>query len=160
MIEHIDHEVKFTGALSAANTSRSEVSLGFEELLTEKTALNQVTRHGFVGDGQDLCPWLNENTVDVINAIMSLTDGLEDIWKIVLRLEKSVDPEALSENILKEFDNAVGRSSAAALLTRFWKKKDLLGDNASANSADASACFYQAAPEPEVLTFKNKKQTF
>lgn len=141
MIDRIDTEVKLTGASSAVIASRGEINLGFpgfEELLTENTASNQVTRHGFVGDGQDLCPWLNENNVDVINAIMSLTDGLEDIWKIVLRLEKHIDPLTSDESIIEELDNAVGRSSAAAFLTRFWKKKELSGSDASANSADVT----------------------
>lgn len=139
MIDCINHEVKLTGASSAAIASRGEINLGFpgfEELLTEKTASNQVTRHGFVGDGQDLCPWLNENNVDVINAIMSLTDGLEDIWKIVLRLEKHIDPQTSDESIIEELDNAAGRSSAAALLTRLWKKKELSGDTTLENDAD------------------------
>lgn len=141
MIDCINPEVKLAGASSTAIASSGEINLGFpgfEELLTEKTASNQVTRHGFVGDGQDLCPWLNENNVDVINAIMSLTDGLEDIWKIVLRLEKHIDPQTSDESIIEELDNAVGRSSAAALLTRLWKKKELSGDTALESDADVT----------------------
>ncbi|MDE6731682.1 MAG: hypothetical protein K2J77_02240 [Oscillospiraceae bacterium] len=141
MINCIDPGVKLTGTSSALNASRGEINLGFpgfEELLAEKTASNQVTRHGFVGDGQDLCPWLNENTVDVINAIMSLTDGLEDIWKIVLRLEKHIDPQTSDESITEELDNAAGRSSAAALLTRLWKKKELSGDTVLENGVDVT----------------------
>ncbi len=133
MIDCINPDVRFTSA-----ASRSEINLGFpgfDEMLTEKTASNQVTRHGFVGDGQDLCPWLNENNVDVINAIMSLTDGLEEIWKIVLRLEKHIDPRTSGESIIEELDNAAGRSCAAALLTRLWKKKELSGDTALENDA-------------------------
>ena len=141
MIDRIDPGVKLTGASSAAAASRGEIDLGspgFEELLAEKTASNQVTRHGFVGDGQDLCPWLNENTVDVINAIMSLTDSLDDIWKIVLRLEEHIDPRTSDESITEELDNAVGRSSAAALLTRLWKKKELSGDKVLENGVDVT----------------------
>lgn len=138
MIARINPEVKLTSAPSTAIASRGEINLGFEEFLTEKTASNQVTRHGFVGDGQDLCPWINENTVDAINAIMSLTDGLEDIWKIVLRLEKHIDPQTSDESIIEELDNAAGRSSAAALLTRLWKKKELSGDTALESYADVT----------------------
>lgn len=136
MIDCINPDVRLTSA-----ASRGEINLGFvgfDEMLTEKTASNQVTRHGFVGDGQDLCPWLNENNVDVINAIMSLTAGLEDIRKIVLRLEKHIDLRTSGESIVAELDNAVGRSSAAALLTRFWKKRELSGSNASANIPDVT----------------------
>ncbi len=162
MIDSIGSELNFSSVTNAANAK--PIHLGFEELLTEKTVSRQVVRHGYVGDGQDLCPEINEASIKVINALLSLTDDLENIWEIVLRLEKKVDIEVLSENIVKDFDNVTGRNSAAALLTRFWKKKELLRDDVSEDSVDISAYFNQnyienkAASELEALILKNKER--
>ena len=166
MIDSIGSELNFSSVSNAANANPGEICLGFEELLTEKTGSSQVVRHGYVGDGQDLCPEINEESIEIINALLSLTDDLEDIWKIVLRLEKKADIEVLSEIIIKDFDNVTGRNSAAALLTRFWKKKELLGDDVSEDSVDISTYFNQsyienkAASELEALILKNKERKF
>lgn len=166
MIDRIEAELNFSSVSNAANARSGEMYLGFEKLLTEKTGSRQVVRHGYVGDGQDLCPEINEESIGIINALLSLTDDLEDIWKIVLRLEKKVDIEVLSENIVKDFDNVTGRNSAAALLTRFWKKKELLREDVSEDSVDISTYFNQqyfknnAASELEALTLKSKERKF
>ncbi|MDE7229667.1 MAG: hypothetical protein K2N56_04230 [Oscillospiraceae bacterium] len=164
MIDRIGAELNLSSVSNAANADPGEICLGFEKLLTEKTGSRQVVRHGYVGDGQDLCPEINEESIGIINALLSLTDDLEDIWKIVLRLEKKADIEILSENIVKDFDNVTGRNSAAALLTRFWKKKELLRDDVSEDSVDISTYFNQqyiknnAASELEALTLKSKER--
>ena len=164
MIDHIKSETNFNSISNVTNAKHGEIRLGFEELITEKTAFEQTLRHGFVGDGQVVFPELNGRSAEVINALMSLTDDLEDIWEIVLRIEKGVDTEALTENIVRDFDNAAGRNSVAALLTRFWKKKELLGDDAVEGSIDVLAYFNQShivnrtASELEALILKNKEQ--
>lgn len=166
MIDCIEYKSNFSSVSNAANAKPGKICPGFEELLTEKAASRQAVRHGTVGDGQDLFPELNGMSTEVINALMSLTDDIENIWEIVLRLEKRVDIEVLSENIVKDLDNAAGRSSAAALLTRFWKKKALLANDASEVGVDISTCFSQnpienkAASELEALILKDKERKF
>lgn len=164
MIDRIESELNFSNVSNTANVKLKEIHPGFEELFTEKIISQQTEIHGFVGDGQDLCPGLNEMTIEVIKALMSLSDGLENIWEIVLRLEKRVDIEGLSENIVTDFDDVTGLNSVAALLTRSWKKKELLGDDVPEGSVDISAYFNQnhfenrAASELEALIFKDKER--
>ncbi len=166
MIDRIGSELNFSNVSNAANAKPGEIYLGFEKLLTEKSVSSQVVRHGFVGDGQDLCPYLNGETIEVIKSLMSLSDGLENIWEIVLRLEKRVDIELLSENIVTDFGDVTGSNNVAALLTRFWKKKELLGDDLLEGSVDISTHSNQnhfenrAALELEALILKNKERKF
>ena len=178
MIESIGSETKFNTVSNTNNAVSEELKLGFAELLADKIVSSEkpvsVTiaapgAHGYVGDGQVFIPpeligvpadALN----DVIDVLMSLTDDLENIWDIVLRLEEKVDIEAFSENIDTDLDNSAGLSFIAALLTRFWKKKELSGDNVSENSADISAYYdpnyteNKVASELEALILKNKER--
>lgn len=164
MIDSIGFESNFNIISNTTNVKLEEIHPGFEELFTEKIISQQTEIHGFVGDGQDLCPGLNEMTIEVIKALMSFSDGLENIWEIVLRLEKRVDIEGLSENIVTGFDDVTGLNSVAALLTRFWKKKELLGDDVLEGSVDISTYFNQnhienrAASEMEALILKNRER--
>ena len=165
MIEHIENKLNFGSISNTAGAATGEINPGFEKLLAEKAVSNQVVRHGFVGDGQDLCPEINEESIELINSLMSLTDDLDNIWEIVLRLEEKVDMEALSENIVEEFDNAAGRNSIAALLTRFWKKKELTEDDVTENG-DISTRLAQnlienaVASELEAILHKNQERKF
>lgn len=166
MINCIESELNFSGAPNAANAKSARIYPGFEELLVEKAVSQRTQIHGFVGDGQDLCPGLNEETIELINSLLSFTDGLENIWKIVLRLEKKVDIEAFIENIIADIDDAAGVNTAAALLTRFWKKKELLGNTVSEGSADISSYLNpehienRAASELDALILKSKERKF
>lgn len=166
MIDRIGSELNFGNVSNVANAKYARNYPGFEELLVEKTVSQRTQLHGFVGDGQDLCPGLNEETIEMIKSLMSLSDDLENIWEIVLRLEKRVDTELLSENIVAELDDAAGLNSVAALLTRFWKKKELLGDDVPEGSVDISSYLDQdyienrAASELEALILKNKERKF
>lgn len=166
MMNRIVSELNFSSVTNAENAKLVGINLGFEELLVEKAVSQRTEMHGYVGDGQDLCPGLNEASIEMIKSLMSLSDGLENIWEIVLRLEKRVDIEALSESIITDFDDAAGLNTVAALLTRFWKKKELLGDTVPEGSADISACSGQdhienrAATEREALILKNKERKF
>lgn len=166
MIDRIGSELNFSSVSNADNAKHVGINLGFEELLVEKTVSQRTELHGYVGDGQDLCPGLNEATIEMIKSLMSLSDGLENIWEIVLRLEKRVDIEALGENFVTDLDDAAGLNSVAALLTRFWKKKELLGDTVPEGSVDISTHFDQdhidnrSALELEALILKNKERKF
>ncbi len=164
MIDSIGFESNFSIESNAANVKPEEIYLGFGKLLVEKVVSQRTALHGFVGDGQDLCPGLNEMTIDVIKALTSLSDGSKNIWEIVLQLEKKVDTKVLNENIFTDFDNAAGLNSVEALLTQFWKKKELLGDDIPKYNVDKSARFNQdhidrkTVSELETLILKNKER--
>lgn len=164
MVDSIGFESNFSIASNATNVKPEEIYLGFGKLLVEKAVSQQTALHGFVGDGQDLCPGLNEMTIDGIKALMSLSDGSKNIWEIVLQLEKRVDIEDLNESMFTDFDNVAGRNSVQALLTQFWKKKELLGEDIPKYKVDNSTCFNQdhihrkTVSELENLILKNKER--
>lgn len=114
--------------------------LSFNDLLTEKAGFGKTTLHGFVGGGQSLA--FNgipaEAMEYILKAIMSLNDGTKSIWEIVLQLEKKVDIKVLEEIIAMASDDSAGENSIAALLVRYWKKKELLGNNISETNIDIS----------------------
>ena len=176
MIESIGSETKFNPVSNTNNAITEELRQSFAEFLADKIVSSEkpVTvagpgAHGYVGDGQVFIPpgligvpadLLN----DIIDLLTSLNGDLENIWDIVLRLEEKVDSETLSEYIDADFDNSAGLSFIAALLTRFWKKKELSGDNVPENSVDIPACYdpnhieNKAASELEALIRKNKER--
>lgn len=176
MIERIVSNTKFNAVSSTNNAVSEELRQSFAEFLADKIVSSEkpVTvagpgAHGYVGDGQVFIPpeliglpldVLN----DVIDLLSSLNDSSESIWDIVLRLEEKVDIEALSESIDTDFDNSAGLGFVAALLTRFWKKKELSANAVSENGADISAYYGQndfenvAASELEALILKHKKE--
>ena len=176
MIESIGYETKFNAVSNTNSAVSEELRLGFADFLADKIVSSDkpVTvagpgAHGYVGDGQVfLPPELIGVPVDVLNnvidALTSLTDCLESIWDIVLRLEEKVDIEALSEYIDTDFDNSAGLGFVAALLTRFWKKKELSANAVSENVADISAYYGQndleneAASELKALILKHKER--
>ena len=176
MIESIGSETKFNPVSNTNNAITEELRQSFAEFLADKIVSSEkpVTvagpgAHGYVGDGQVFIPpELIGVPVDVLNdvidVLMSLNGDLENIWDIVLRVEEKVDIEALSEYIDTDFDNSAGLSFIAALLTRFWKKKELSGDNALVDGVDISAYYdpdhieNKAASELEALILKNKER--
>ncbi len=164
MIDSIGCESNFSVASNAIDVKPEEIYLGFEKMLVEKAVSQRTGLHGFVGDGQDLCPGLNEMTIDGIKALMSLSDGSKNIWEIVLQLEKRVDTEVLNESIIPDFDNAAWLNSVEALLTQFWKKKELLGKDIPKYNVDKSTCLNQdhvdskTVSELETLILKNKER--
>lgn len=175
MIDRICSETNFGSLSKTANAKFEEIQLGFAELLADKIVSSEKTvsvqiaapgAHGFIGDGQVLLPpelvGVPVDVInDVINVLTSLTDD-SDIWEIVLRLEDKVDLEALSESIDTDFDNSAGMGFIAALLTRFWKKKELSGDDIPENGVDILTYYdknyieNKAASEPEALILKNQ----
>lgn len=157
MIDRVGFELNSSVVPNSVNGKTKEKCSDFKNLLTEKAGLGKTRLHGFVGDGQDLCPWLNEDSIEAINAIMALTDDLEDIWKIILQLEEKVDIKVLEEIIAMAFDDSAGENSIAALLVRYWKKKELLGDNISESNVDISAYFNQDYID-NIVVFKNNCQ--
>ena len=122
MIDRIGSETNFSNVSNAANARSEDLHLGFADLLadmivsSEKPISVQIARpgaSGYVGDGQVfILPELIGVPIDflndVIDTLMSLTDDLENIWDIVLRLEDKVDLEDLSESIDTDFDNSAG----------------------------------------------------
>lgn len=163
MIDSIGFETDLSVASDVTNAKPGELYLGFGNFLAEKM-VSKTAKHGFVGDGQDLCPGLNGMTMEGIKALMSLSDGSKNIWEIVLQLEKRVGIEAFNESFFTDFDDVAGRNSAAALLTQFWKKKELLGEDIPKNNVDNSICSNQdhfdskTVSELETLILKNKEQ--
>lgn len=164
MIDRIGYGVNLGSVSNAAVTKSADRYLGFEETLVEKAVSQRTMMHGFVGDGQDLCPGLNEATIEMLKSLMSLSNDLENIWEIVLRLEEKVDIKALTESTVTELDEAAGLNSVAALLTQFWKKKELSGDTVSESVVEISAYSNQdrienkAASDLEALMRKNKQR--
>ena len=178
MLDRIGTEMNFGSVSSNAIVKSEDIHLGFAELIADKIVSSekpvsvQIARpgaSGYVGDGQIfLPPELIGVPIDVLNdvidALASLTDGLENIWEIVLRLEDKVDLEALSESVDTDFDNSAGLSFIAALLTRFWKKKELSGNDAPAEDVDISAYYNpndienKVASELEALLQKNRER--
>lgn len=130
---------------NSVNGKTKEKYLVFKDLLTERAGLGKTTLHGYVGDGQ--CLAFNgisaEAMEHILKAIMSLNDGTKNIWEIVLQLEKKVDIKVLEEIIAMAFDDSAGENSIAALLVRYWKKKELLGDNISDANVNISTYFNQ-----------------
>lgn len=126
----------YCNVVSNSVSGKTRGNYGFKDLLTEKAG----TLHGFVGDGQCLAfNGISAETMEqVFKAIMSLNDGTKSIWEIVLQLEKKVDIKVLEEIIAMDFDDSAGENSIAALLVRYWKKKELLGDNISETNIDIS----------------------
>ena len=176
MIESIGYEKKFNTVSNTNNAINEELRQSFAEFLADKIVSSEkpVTvagpgAHGNVGDGQVFIPpELIGVPVDVLNdvidVLMSLNDDLENIWDIVLRVEEKVDIENLSEYIDTDYDNSAGLSFIAALLTRFWKKKELSGGIVPEDGVDISAYYdpnyieNKAASELEALLLKNKER--
>lgn len=184
MIDRIGSETNFSNLPNTTNAKSEGAHLEFADMLadmmvsSEKPISVQILgpggASGYVGDGQVfVCPELAGVELagvpidflnDVIDILMSLTDNSESIWDIVLRLEDKVDLEALSESIETDFDNSAGLDFIAALLTRFWKKKELSGNDTLADGVDVSTYYSQndienkVALELEALIQKNKKQ--
>lgn len=175
MIESIGSETKFNPVSNTNNTITEELRQSFAEFLADKIVSSEkpVTvagpgAHGYVGDGQVFIPpELIGVPVDVLNDVIDALASLNgdmDIWEIVLRLEEKVDIETLSEYIDTDYDNSAGLSFIAALLTRFWKKKELSGNNISEDGVDISAYYdpnyieNKTASELEALIRKNKER--
>lgn len=166
MVDGVGFESYYNVVPNSVNGKIKENYLGFQDLLTEKTGSGKTTLHGFVGDGQ--CLAFNgisaEAMEHILKAIMSLGDGTKNIWEIVLQLEKKVDIKVLKEIIAMAFDDSAAENSIAALLVRYWKKKELLGDNISEVNVDVSAYSNQdhinnkAVSELEALIRKKEER--
>lgn len=166
MIDHIGYETNFGSVSNSAGARTEELRLGFAEFLADKAASseNPVSvriaapgAHGYVGDGQVFIPpelfgGSEDALNDVLSLLMSLNGDAESIWDIVLRLEEKVDIEALSESIAADPENPAGLSFAAALLTGFWKKKELSGNGVSESGGDIYAYAEQERLEDQIAS--------
>ncbi len=141
MIDSVGFESYYNVVPNSVNIKNNENYLGFKDFLTEKAGLGETTLHGCVGDGQSLAfNGISAEVMEqVLKAIISLNNGTKSIWEIVLQLEKKVDINILNEIIAMAFDDSAAENSIAALLVRYWKKKELLGDNISEVNVNASA---------------------
>lgn len=54
MIDRVETENNLISALNSTRITDDNELLAFRKMLSEKTQARQVTRHGYVGDGQDL----------------------------------------------------------------------------------------------------------
>lgn len=166
MINRIGTETNFSSVSNITNAKYDDLQTAFAEIIADKIVSSdkavsvQIARpgaHGFVGDGQILVPpeliGVSADVLnDVIDLLSSLTDGSESIWDIILQLEDKVDIEALSESIDTDFDNSAGVGFIAALLTRFWKKKELSRSDVPDDGVDISAYYNQSNIENEVAS--------
>lgn len=134
---------------SAAGAKADASNLRFEKLLTEKRADGLE-----IGDNA----FAEEIMEHILKSIASMSEGSKSIWEIVLQLENHVDPKLLDENYDVDFDDTAGLNSVAALLARFWKKKELLEENDTAFSyfRDHNAIDTKAVSELTVLLRKKK----
>lgn len=133
MIDHTVLESKFNASANAVSEKTNELSLEFEELLTEKTSSDRSAQEELrrvlserLGTTDDAL--LAEITENIMKAVSSMGEGEESIWDIVLRLEKSADVKLSDENIGTSADDTAGMNIVAGLLARFWKKKELLDE--------------------------------
>lgn len=132
MIDCTDLWSNFGTVSNAISVKTDDISSGFEELLKERTSPAHEKICGLIPESIEA---ENNNAVlaevmeYMMKAVMSFGESTENIWDIVLRLEKSVDPELSGENINMDFDDTAGMNSIAGLLARFWKKKELLEEN-------------------------------
>lgn len=178
MIDRIGAETNFGNRSYTINAKYDDLQTAFAEIIADKIVSSDkpvtvtVARpgaHGYVGDGQILIPpelvGVPEDMFnDIVDLLSSLNDSAESIWDIILRLEDKVDIEALSESIDTDFDNSAGVGFIAALLTRFWKKKELSGSDVPEYGSDISTYYdqnhieNQVASELEALILKNKER--
>ena len=113
----------FAGISGTVTTSvgakEADPELGFEKMLTEKTADAEIGDTAFTEDIM----------AHIMQSIASMHEGSKSIWEIVLQLEKHVDPKQLEEILNTDFDDTAGLNSIAGLLARDWKKRELLEEN-------------------------------
>ena len=137
---------------SSVGAAADDSDLGFEKLLTEKTA-----------EGEEKV-FTEEVMEHILKSIASMHEGSKSIWEIVLQLEEHVDPKLLAENLNMEFDETAGLNSIAGLLARYWKKKELLEEKQAEDYAvfsrarGLSAFDDNAVLELAALTLKKKAQ--
>ena len=133
---------------SSVGAKADDSDLGFEKMLTEKTADVEIGEKAFT----------EEIMEHILKSIASMREGSKSIWEIVLQLEKHVDPKLLDENLGMDFDDTAGLNSVAGLLARYWKKKELLEENDAVFSCsrERNAIDGNAASELAAL-HKNKE---
>lgn len=141
MIDRVGIMSNFSAVLINTDIRNDNECLAFRDMLTEKVGSNQITRHGYVGDGQSLGFFGMDSELmkPILEKILSLNDGTKNIWEIILQLEEKVDIKVLDENICVDFDDLVGQNGITGLLARFWKKKELLVEQISEFGINLSA---------------------
>lgn len=132
MINRTDFET-YSGVIANVVGARTNnISFDFAELIKENTSRARERLQEILSEKLETVDngILTEEVLEhMIEAAMSIGEGGENIWDIVLRLEKSVDTELSDENVSADFDDTAGLNSVAGLLARFWKKKELLEGN-------------------------------
>ncbi len=141
MIDRIGIGLNFGAVSNIADIGNDNKCFTFRDLLTKKVGSNQITRQGYVGDGQILgFPGMDSELMKpILEKILSLNDGAKNIWEIILQLEEKVDIKVLDENICVDFDSLAGLNGIAGLLAQYWKKRDLLGKQILEFSVNLSA---------------------
>ena len=124
--------------------------LGFEALITERTNAPESGDSAFT----------EEVMAHILRSIASMHEGSKNIWEIVLQLEEHVDPELSDEMLNMDFDNTAGLNGIAGLLARYWKKKELLGENDTASSfyRSQNAIDNRAASELSALLRRKERR--
>ncbi|MBD5384537.1 MAG: hypothetical protein HDR72_06025 [Ruminococcaceae bacterium] len=161
MINRTDFET-YSGIISNVVSARmNNISFDFAELIKENTSRARERLQEVLSEKLETVDngILTEEVLEnMIEAAMSIGEGGEDIWDIVLRLEKHVDPKQLEEIINMDFDDTAGLNSVAGLLARDWKKRELLEENDTAFSYSRSHSAIDNSAASELAALLKKKE--